>query len=66
MTWRDTLEIGSKQNASYPKDNVPPGGVIGPELPQGPRSLRGDSASARDSDADADAMQLRLPLPGRP
>jgi hypothetical protein len=63
MTWRDTLEIGSKQNASYPKDNVPPGGVIGPELPRGPRSLRGDSASARDSEADA--VQLRLPLPGR-
>ena len=36
MTWRDTLEIGLKENAPYRKDNLPLAEVIGPELPQGP------------------------------
>jgi hypothetical protein len=35
MTWRDKLEIGLKENASYRKDNLPLSEVIGPELPQG-------------------------------
>ena len=36
MTWKDKLEIGLKENATYRKDNLPRGEVTGPELPQGP------------------------------
>lgn len=35
MTWRDTLEIGLKENAAYRKDNLPSDEVSGPEVPQG-------------------------------
>ena len=36
MTWRDTLEIGVKENARYCRDNLPVSEVTGPEVPQGP------------------------------
>ena len=36
MTWKDTLEIGLKEDARYRKDNLPPNQVRGPELPNGP------------------------------
>lgn len=36
MTWRDTLEIGLKEDAPYRKDNLPESQVRGPEKPSGP------------------------------
>jgi hypothetical protein len=36
MTWRDKLEIGLKENASYRKDNLPATEVTGAQVPQGP------------------------------
>jgi hypothetical protein len=36
MTWRDTLELGLKEDAAYRKDNLPPSQVRGPEIPTGP------------------------------
>lgn len=45
MTWRDKLEIGLKENATYRKDNLPESEVHGPEVPQGP----GRSAEVTDA-----------------
>jgi hypothetical protein len=36
MTWRDTQELGLKEDAAYRKDNLPPSQVRGPEIPTGP------------------------------
>lgn len=36
MTWRDTLELGLKEDAAYRKDNLPSSQVRGPEIPTGP------------------------------
>jgi hypothetical protein len=36
VTWKDKLEIGLKEDAPYPKDNLPAGEVRGPEKPAGP------------------------------
>jgi hypothetical protein len=36
MTWRDTLELGLKDDAAYRKDNVPPSQIRGAELSTGP------------------------------
>lgn len=36
MTWKDTLEIGLKEDAPYRKDNLPDRQVRGPEKPAGP------------------------------
>ena len=36
MTWKDTLEIGLKEDAPYRKDNLPEAQVRGPEVPTGP------------------------------
>lgn len=48
MTWKDKLEIGLKENASYRKDNLPLSEVSGPELDQGPgRSAEIPRARAR-------------------
>jgi hypothetical protein len=56
MTWRDKLEIGLKENASFRKDNLPPVEVTGPELGQGPgRSAEIPDARTTSSDADDEA-----------
>jgi len=36
MTWRDTLEIGLKEDAPFRKDNLPDFQIRGPEIPAGP------------------------------
>ena len=36
MTWKDTLEIGLKNDAPFRKDNLPESQVRGPEIPAGP------------------------------
>jgi hypothetical protein len=36
MTWKDTLELGLKEDAAFRKDNLPPSQVRGPEVPTGP------------------------------
>jgi hypothetical protein len=36
MTWRDQLELGSREDAASRKDNLPPSQIRGPELPAGP------------------------------
>lgn len=36
MTWRDTLELGLKDDAAYRKDNLPPSQVRGAKIPNGP------------------------------
>ncbi len=54
MTWRDTLEIGLKEDAPFRKDNLPESQVRGPEISTGPgRSpeiplSRGDHTSTGD------------------
>jgi hypothetical protein len=35
MTWRDKLEIGLKDDASFRKDNLPEAQVRGPEISTG-------------------------------
>ena len=35
MTWRDKLEIGLKDDASFREDNLPPDQVNGPVIPRG-------------------------------
>jgi hypothetical protein len=35
MIWRDTLELGLKEDAPSRKDNLPPSQIRGPELPTG-------------------------------
>jgi hypothetical protein len=35
MTWRDKLEIGLTDDASFRKDNLPDEQVRGPEIPMG-------------------------------
>ena len=53
MTWRDTLEIGLKENAPYRKDNLPANEVDGPELAQGPgRSPEIPESREHGSDAE--------------
>jgi len=35
MTWKDKLEIGLKDDASFREDNLPPEQVKGPVVPSG-------------------------------
>lgn len=48
MTWRDTLEIGLKENARFRKDNLGAEQVRGPEIPQGPGRSNEIPASRAD------------------
>ena len=36
MTWKGKLDIGLKEDAPYPKDNLPAGEIQSPEQPAGP------------------------------
>jgi hypothetical protein len=50
MTWRDTLELRSRENPSVRKDNLPPSRMPPPEMPASPQGApqipmsRGDRA----------------------
>jgi hypothetical protein len=62
MTWRDKLEIGLKENASFRKDNLPLAEVTGPELGQGPgRSAEIPDARTTRTEAGAAASEASLP-----
>ena len=68
MTWKDTLEIGLKENAAYRKDNLPASEVSGPEVSQGPgRSAEIPEARAEGTRAQPPAVRgaSRAPQPSR-
>lgn len=60
MTWKDTLEIGLKEDAPYRKDNLPDRQVRGPEKAAGP-GRSPEITMARD-----DRTQPPRPLRARP
>jgi len=60
MTWRDKLEIGLKENASFRKDNLPLAEVTGPELGQGP-GRSAEIPDARTTRTKAGAAETSLP-----
>ncbi len=59
MTWRDTLEIGLKEDAPYRKDNLPEGQVRGPEKAAGPGRSPEVLLSRGDARASSDARTKR-------
>ncbi len=62
MTWKDKLEIGLKEDATFRKDNLPPAQVRGPEVPAGP----GRSPEIPAARADRTQLDPDQPAPPKP
>jgi hypothetical protein len=58
MAWKDKLEIGLKEDATFQKDNLPQSQVRGRELESGRARPRGIPAARRDRNIVADSYGI--------
>jgi hypothetical protein len=58
MTWKDKLEIGLTDDASFRKDNLPEEQVRGPEIPKGKGRSPEIPAARKDAEEHAGASTL--------
>lgn len=65
MTWRDKLEIGLKDDASFRKDNLPDHEVRGKGKPAGPGRSPEIPAARRDAEQTAGPRGTAVSPPRR-
>jgi hypothetical protein len=58
MTWKDKLEIGLTDDASFRKDNLPEEQVRGPEIPKGKGRSPEIPAARKDAEEHAGPSTL--------
>ena len=58
MTWKDKLEIGLTDDASFRKDNLPDEQVRGPEIPKGKGRSPEIPAARKDAEDHAGPSTL--------